>query len=74
MFRAQVPVHENQVVSQQGTLGLGPENLHQTAGVQTLVHVQSVCELVHCLQGGGGTKQAFLKSTPAGPPRLQDGR
>lgn len=34
-----VPVHQNQVVSEQGTLRLGPEHFHETASIQTLIHV-----------------------------------
>lgn len=45
-----IPVYENQIVSEQGTLGLGPKYSDQAVCVQTLVHVQSVTQLVHGLE------------------------
>ena len=47
-----LPVHEHQVVPEQRTLGLWPEDADQAAGVQTLVHVEGVGKLVHCLKEG----------------------
>lgn len=47
------PVHQDQVVPQQSTLGLGPHDADQAAGVQVLVLVEGVGQLVHRLQGEG---------------------
>lgn len=44
-----LPVDEHQVVSEQSTLGFGPEHSDKTAGIQTLVHVESMSQLVHSL-------------------------
>lgn len=40
------PVHQHQVVPQQGTASFWPEDLHQTAGVQSRIHVERVSQLV----------------------------
>ena len=47
-----LPVYEHQVIPEQRTLGLWPEDAHQAAGVQTLVHVEGVGQLVHRLKEG----------------------
>lgn len=45
-----LPVNEHQVISEQSTLGFGPEDSDKAAGVQALIHVQSMSQLVHSLQ------------------------
>lgn len=45
-----LPVYEHQIISKKGTLGLRPKHTDKTAGVQALVHVESVSQLIHGLQ------------------------
>lgn len=40
------PIHQHKIVPQQGTAGFRPEDLHQTAGIQSRIHVESVSQLV----------------------------
>lgn len=45
-----LPVYEHQIISKKGTLGLRPKHTDKTAGVQALVHVESVSQLIYSLQ------------------------
>lgn len=44
-----LPVYEHQVISKKGTLGLWPKHTDKAAGVQTLIHVESMSQLVYSL-------------------------
>lgn len=48
-----LPVHQHQVILQQRALGVGPHHTHQAAGVQLLILVEGMRQLVHSLMGGG---------------------
>lgn len=45
-----LPVYEHQIISKKGTLGLWPKHTDKAAGVQTLIHVESMSQLVYSLQ------------------------
>lgn len=45
-----LPVYEHQIISKKGTLGLRPKHTDKTAGVQALIHVESVSQLIYSLQ------------------------
>lgn len=45
-----LPVYEHQIISKKGTLGLWPKHTDETAGVQALIHVESVSQLIYGLQ------------------------
>lgn len=47
-----LPVYKHQVVSQQSTFGLWPEDTYQAAGIQAFIHEKRVSQLVHGLQTG----------------------
>lgn len=44
-----LPVYKHQVISKQSTLGLWPKHTDKTAGVQTLIHVECMSQLVYSL-------------------------
>lgn len=48
-----VPVHENQIIPEQGTLCLGPKNFDQTASIKALIHMQCMGQLIYCLWESG---------------------
>lgn len=48
--RILLPVNKHQVVSKQSTLGLWPKHTDKAAGVQTLIHVECMSQLVYSLQ------------------------
>lgn len=45
-----LPVYEHQIISKKRTLGLWPKHTDKAAGVQTLIHVESMSQLVYSLQ------------------------
>lgn len=65
-----LPVHQHKVILQQRALGVGPHHTHQAAGVQLLVLVQGVGQLVHGLTGRGERKLRAEDGPPAGVPVL----
>lgn len=44
------PVYEHQIISKKGTLGLRPKHTDKAPGVQALIHVESVSQLIYGLQ------------------------
>lgn len=50
------PVHQHQVILEKRALGVGPHHTHQAAGVQLLILVKGVGQLVHSLTGEVGKK------------------
>lgn len=56
----EIPVHYNQIISQQGTLGLGPEDMDETASLQIFIHVKRVSQLIDCLGRASERTQTWI--------------
>lgn len=62
------PVHQHEVILQQWALGVGPHHTHQAAGMQLLVLVEGVGQLVHGLTGRRERKRRAEDEPPARVP------
>lgn len=57
-----LPVHQHEVILQQRALGVGPHHTHQAAGMQLLILVEGMRQLVHSLMGGGEGRSGLRPS------------
>lgn len=57
-----LPVHQHEVILQQRALGVGPHHTHQAAGMQLLILVEGMRQLVHGLMGGGEGRSGLRPS------------
>lgn len=44
-----IPVYQDQIISQKGTLSLWPENMHKAAHFQIPIHMKGMSQLIHGL-------------------------
>lgn len=64
------PVHQHEVILQERTLRVGPHHTHQAAGVQLLVLVKGMGQLVHSLTREEGKKErSGLRAEDESPGR-----